>query len=449
MRFYILFLILNLTPMALSFEHTELNKQRQLYYSFYQFKIIIKANLDDILKIKGETAVIKYRLWLAEIKKNKRKKLSFDPNRLPLSPSYIYSHIDGFVNWVDLGFPKRYKGSNFYPFREFKDYIKEHRDEIMKFEGEAIGVKYRAWLNWLRNNKKTEVSFDPKRMHGSPGKYYKDKGWVSFYDLGFPKTNSQSKFYPYEQFEKIIKENIGQILKAKGRGSSQRYQMWLKSLKNKTKLSFDPKKLTATPDIYYKDQSWPGWRELGFVSERKGSEFYSFKEFEDIIKKHKEAILSFKGRNFNIKYQAWLKHIRHIGNRKDLTFNPMRLRSDASIFYKDEGFSWRTLGFLTEKKGEDFYSLERFKQIIKDNMDDILKFTKPGITQKYEAWLRWVREHKNREELPFNPMSLPVNPNKYYRDKKQVFSWRDLKSKGKNPSQRTSPAQNAKKATRR
>ena len=102
-------------------------------------------------------------------------------------------------------------------------------------------------------------------------------------------------------------------------------------------MKFDPHRLHSNPDVYYKNQGWPGWGDFDFVSIKKGSHFYPFDEFKKIIQEHKSDILKFEGKNFNDKYRAWLRSLRK--DKGSVTFNPKRLPLSPYSQYKN--FSWK------------------------------------------------------------------------------------------------------------
>ena len=227
------------------------------------------------------------------------------------------------------------KGSNFYSLDEFKKIVQEYEKDILKFKGEGLNGKYRAWFKNVRSNKGS-VSFDPMRIPSSPWLEYKDKGWTHWKEL-----IRSSKFYSFGEFKKIVQENKNDILKFEGTGINVKYHAWLKSVRsNKGSVSFDPMKLPSDPRSQYKDKGWTHWKEL-----IRSSKFYSFGEFKKIVQEYKNDILKFEGESIEIKYKAWFKSIKN--NKNSVSFDPKKLPSSPYLQYK--GFSWIHLNIKLSK----------------------------------------------------------------------------------------------------
>ena len=153
--------------------------------------------------------------WVEWIRGNK-------PDQLPSLPNKTYKY-KGWVSWQDwLGFkPFSYKS-----FEDAREYV--HNLGLLN---------HQQWKKFASSGKR------PKSLPSNPRHYYRDKGWISWYDwLG----TEEETFISYEEAKKFINS-----LKLKNTIAWRKY----------ASSGERPKNIPSTPQYYYKNEwiSWADW----------------------------------------------------------------------------------------------------------------------------------------------------------------------------------------------
>ncbi|MCP4267175.1 MAG: DEAD/DEAH box helicase family protein [Candidatus Brocadiaceae bacterium] len=247
------------------------------------------------------------------------KRFIVDP-RLPSNPS-IYYKEKGWINWPDyLG----REATDFYPtYEEAKEAVKK------------LGISSRG--EYLERYKE-----DP-RLTSTPSQYYKEKGWIDFYEFLGRETPD---FYPtYEEAKEAVKKlEINQK------------DEYLKRYKE------DPR-LPSAPSATYKGKGWIGWPDY---FGREAPDFYpTYEEAKEAVKK--------LGISLRVEYRRLYKE-------------DTRLPCEPNEKYEDKGWiDWH-----------DYLGKEALYKTYKEAKQAVKKL---GITSNLE----YRKNHEKDQRLPTNP----------------------------------------------
>lgn len=148
-------------------------------------------------------------------------KSGLKPKDIPKTPDYYYKHT-GWINWsVFLGTKNlNTRTKKFITYEQCKMFAK------------TLNIKtQKEWFKYWKDNDR------PIDVPHTPQNYYKDKGWIDWYDfLGT---------------EYLSFEEARNYLKSKNLKTSINYQKYWD--KNR------PKNLPYNPDIFYRFEGWTNW----------------------------------------------------------------------------------------------------------------------------------------------------------------------------------------------
>lgn len=150
--------------------------------------------------------------WWAYCKKGNR------PRNIPANPSQIYKN-EGWIKWYDwLG------KDQFLPFDEAKEFV-----HSLKLKG------LKEWYVYYKSGER------PRNIPSNPHKFYKNKGWRSYYDwLG----KSEKTFLSYEEAKAFVHS-----LNLKNK---RKWYVYCKSEKS-------PSNIPCNPHSFYKKEGWLNW----------------------------------------------------------------------------------------------------------------------------------------------------------------------------------------------
>ena len=249
-----------------------------------------------------------------------------------------------------------------------------------------------------------------------PNEYYKDKGWIDWYDF---LSKSKDSYPTYEEAQRIVKEN--------GINSQADYMS-----------SYQALGLPSSPNISYKDKGWIDW--YSFLGKSKAS-YPTYEEAQRIVKEngitsqtdykssHKELGLPSSPNRFykNIGWNDWYDFL---GKSKDSyptyeeaqrivkenginfqadyksSYQALRLPAAPDVFYKDKGWiDW--YDFLSKSKAS-YPTYEEAQRIVKEN----------GINSQAD----YMSSYKE--------LGLPAHPSRFYKDKGWI-DWYDFLGKSR------------------
>jgi hypothetical protein len=219
------------------------------------------------------------------------------PTNIPKTPQQVYKDKgwNGFGDWLGNGAVQTQKRE----YLSFKDARRFARLLHLK--------QYKDWSKYCKSGLK------PSNIPSAPDHVYKKQGWAGMYDwLGIDRSRRYKKEHlPYEKAREYV-----HTLKFK---SIIEWRNWCRHGKN-------PDNIPVSPNYYYKNKGWNGWRDwLGNNSRHiSKNNYWPFKQAREYVRKQK------------IKDKTeWLDWCLH---RK----NPENIPATPSYFYKNKGWlGWK------------------------------------------------------------------------------------------------------------
>lgn len=278
------------------------------------------------------------------------------PINIPYEPDKIYKN-DGWISFGD------FIGTN---------RISNQKREFLNFEDARIFVRSLnlkttdEWLNYTKS-----VDF-PINIPVSPGRTYKNEGWLSIPDwiganIGFTGTFDTMKFEEAREFVWKLK--------------LKKQKDW-----NLYCLSGEkPKDIPSNPDKAYKENGWlsfPDWlgTQIGFY----GYEYLQYDEAKELVKK------------LGLSSQSdWSKYLKS-GNR------PKFIPSSPGKFYKDNG--WVNWGdWLGTDRIADKFKIYR-------TFDEAKKYIQKIEIKSQKEWNAYAKSGGEKpNDIPYKPQRTYLN----------------------------------------